>query len=49
MPFIGLPVIFLISFLPGYIPYVMESQKLLDKVEAILEKAANKESLGENN
>ena len=49
MPFIGLPVIFLISFLQGYIPYVMESQKLLDKVEAILEKAANKESLGENN
>jgi hypothetical protein len=44
---IGFPVICLIPFLMGYIPYRMESQKLLDKVDAILEKAARKE--GKNN
>ncbi|MBQ2465482.1 MAG: hypothetical protein II507_10960 [Treponema sp.] len=49
VPMIGFPVICLIPFLMGYIPYRMESQKLLDKVEAILEKAASKEGMEKNN
>ncbi|HBB13818.1 MAG TPA: hypothetical protein DCZ76_06005 [Treponema sp.] len=48
-PMIVAPIIFLLPFLLGYIPYRMESQKLLDEVEGIFEKAASKEGMEKNN
>lgn len=49
VPMIVAPIIFLLPFLLGYIPYRMESQKLLDEVEGIFEKAASKEGMEKNN
>lgn len=43
------PILFLLPFLLGYIPYRMESQKLLDEVEGIFEKATSKEGMKKNN
>lgn len=48
-PMIVAPIIFLLPFLLGYIPYRMESQKLLDEVEGVFEKAASKEGMEKNN
>lgn len=45
VPMIVASIIFLLPFLLGYIPYRMESQKLLDEVEGIFEKAASKEGM----
>ena len=47
VPMIVAPIIFLLPFLLGYIPYRFESKKLLSEVESIFENVARRE--GKNN
>ncbi|MBQ2206962.1 MAG: hypothetical protein II413_07125, partial [Treponema sp.] len=43
VPMIVAPIIFLLPFLMGYIPYRFESKKLLSEVESIFENVARRE------